>query len=112
MIRQQIDALKLLKNFHGIMQGDDELPRFSMLDAITLLLINDHPNSSKSDLSEVLFGARNLKKSSFDRPLMRLIDYGLIVAEMTASAATKSGESRVTYTLSKDGEAFLRKCAA
>ena len=111
MLRQKIDALKLLMGFFDLAESEDSESRYSLLDATMLLLINDHPASSKADLCEIFYGDRNASKSSLDRPIARLIDAELIDRAENMGAATRDNEGRVLYSVGKKGEAFLKRCS-
>lgn len=50
MLKQKIDAAKLLLALHELNRADDSA-RHSILDALILLLINEHPECSKRDLT-------------------------------------------------------------
>lgn len=107
MLTQNINPLKLALALHN---SAGEGSRYSILDLIVLLLINEHPGSGKSDLCEILYGDRAATKSSLDRPVKRLVGADLIRAEYDQHASVKSGASRTTYYISKSGESFLKKC--
>ena len=64
MLTNKINALRYLENFFKLMQEDELVPRFSILDALVLLHINEHPGCAKSDLVEIVYGSRDANKSS------------------------------------------------
>ena len=107
MLTNKINALRYLESFFKLMQEDELAPRFSILDALVLLHINEHPGCAKSDLVEIVYGSRDANKSSMDRPLDRLERFGLIAVERNQNAYTRSGAPRTSYNLSAEGISFL-----
>lgn len=108
MLKQNIDPLKLSLALFKIMETTES--RFSMIDFCMLLLIHQHPESSKADLTELFYGDRSASKSSLDRPINRLIDVGLVEKIEAVGVSTKSGFGRFTYMISKAGEKLLNSC--
>lgn len=108
-LKQKIDPLKLVLQFHEMNISDDCENRMSLLDVIVLLIINEHPDSGKMDLTEILYGDRNASKSSMDRPITRMLNHEFIEAVSNRCAATRHRETRVYYRLTRKGEAFLKK---
>jgi len=110
MINQKIDALKLTTALLNINREDADNPRMSLLDMQIFLTINAYPTSGKNDLLEIINGSTT-SKSFIDRPIDRLIKYQLIDRINNEEANTKAGEARVSYTVSKNGSAFIKSCA-
>ena len=111
MIHQQINAKKYLYAFWDLMKADDTYnPRFSILDLITLIEILEHEGASNNDLSQIMYNVPASSHSSLDRPLARLIHYGLIDKSIDMNAATKSGRTRTSYKVSDKGLEFLKRC--
>lgn len=106
MLTQKINPLKLALALFELHSDS----RHSLLDVIVLLLINEHPDSGKSDLCEILYGDRTATKSSLDRPVKRLLASGLIEQLEQTKIATKSGGARSTYRVSAAGGKFLNGC--
>jgi len=109
MLNQQINALALARGLYKMMREDDEAPRMSLLDFIILLTINELGSASKNDILEHI-NNRETSKSFIDRPAERLLKYKLIEPSYHEHAKTKAGEARVTYSISKLGNKFLRSC--
>ena len=110
MINQKINALKLATALLDLNREDADNPRMSLLDMQIFLTINAHPTSGKNDLLEIINGS-STSKSFLDRPIDRLVKYQLIDRRDNDEAKTKEGEARVSYTVSKIGEAFIKGCA-
>ena len=107
MLKNKIDALKFAKYFHALSSDFDS--RFSLLDYICLLYINEHDECGQLDICEYLFDSRTKGKSSTDRPLARLVKYGLVNKTDCVAAKTKLGNTRVTYSLTDYGRDLLKK---
>ena len=107
-LTHKINTLKLLDSFLGFNEKADRVGRYSLLDMYFLLLLNEHPESSKTDLVELRTGDRATSKSFTDRPIERLMGLGYIDRTEHDKAATKSGNPRVTYSVSKAGDDFLK----
>lgn len=106
MLTQKINALKLGLAF---LNDDTQEHRFSILDMVVLLIINEHPESGKADLCEIIYGDRAASKSSLDRPVSRLESMG-VISSTPNKGSTKSGNSRTLYKLTAFGEKFLKNC--
>lgn len=110
MINQKIDTLKYLTAVHMMNMDGSSDGRLQLLDALLLLTINEHPDSSKTDYVEILYSDREATKSAIDRPINRLLDTELIERIENENADTKSGQGRMLYRLSVRGEKFLKRC--
>lgn len=110
MIRQTIDTLALLQYFFDLKLENEPQPRHSLLDVLLLMLILEHPESAKADLTELLYGSRQHSKSSLDRPIQRLMGLNLIAGIEQPHISTKAGQGRTLYTLTDHGERVLRQC--
>ncbi len=108
MLRQKINSLTLFKKFHvlNVKKGK----RHSMLHPYVLLLINEHPEICKKELTILIYGDNGASKSSLDRPLDRLISDRFVELIMDENKKTKKGEGRIFYKVSKKGEKFLQSC--
>lgn len=106
MLTLKINPLKLALEFFN----QKEVSRYSILDMIVLLLINDHPHSGKSDLCELLYNSRSISKSSLDRPVKRLLAVGWIEQFNQLDIPSKKGGARFTYKISKKGLKILESC--
>ncbi|MGR5451962.1 hypothetical protein ACP3V3_19810 [Vibrio sp. PNB22_3_1] len=105
MIKQRIDALRLTVAVHRL--KDDLGCRFSLLDMICLLYINEHKGCGQLEILEFINYAKPKGKSLLDKPLKRLVDAGLIDRHYDPTARRKLEEPQVTYSISEKGEAFL-----
>lgn len=109
MINQKINALKFVSALVDLHRTDDNNPRMSLLDAQVLLLINEHKELGKNDMLE-LMNKFTISKSFIDRPVSRLIQYGLIDMLEHEGVSTLKGEARRTYIINCAGNKFLKEC--
>lgn len=105
MLKQNIDALKLADHFHKL--SKKQQTRYSLLDFIAFLYINEHKDCGKLDIVEYLFYDRVKGKSSLDKPILRLLDSELIIKIYNETASTKHGDASITYSISKQGSDLL-----
>ena len=96
-----LNVLKYIQQFVSLNRESEGEYRFSLLDAYLLLLIFENADCIKQDLVEWYTGDRQGTKSSLDRPLLRLQQYGLIDKTV--------GKHTTSFRVSKKGKAFLRK---
>ena len=110
MLKQHIDPLKFLLAMHKLQENQQEpTSRFSLLDAICLLYINEHKECGQADIVAFIAHDRSVSKSRLDKPLLRLFERELIEKKYNASACTILNEPRVSFSISKSGEAFLKR---
>ncbi len=109
MLTKNIDALKLATALIGMQRDDTANPRMSLLDLQIFLSILNHPDNGKNGLLEIINGSTT-SKSFLDRPIDRLVSYGLITKTIQDNAATITGAARVTYTVSPQGHQLLNAC--
>ena len=103
-LTQKINVKKFLAFVIEI--NTDIESRFSLLDAQILIALCDKTELSNKGLVEHI----DAKRSSVDRPLKRLIAAGLVVRKDIPGAASKSGEERSFYKLTRKGLKGLEDC--
>lgn len=101
---QKINIKKFLLFMKNL--NDSNKTRYSIIDAQILIALCERTALSHNDLLE----ATEQNKSSIDRPIYRLLQLKLIEREINENAATKKGESRSIYRLTKKGMNELEKC--
>lgn len=106
-LHQNIDVLKLVHKMIDLSEEDGS--RMCLLDVAVFLHINKSGEIGKVDLNEIIFEKRE-NKSSMDRPIKRLLSHELITTYERPQAASKWGEARRIYKISKKGNEFLKKC--
>lgn len=109
MINERIHPLRIATAIIELMRDDLEAPRMSLLDLQILLMINESSELGKMELLH-LMQYPTTGKSSLDRPISRLMLYGLVEQVDHSNAATRSGQPRRTYKISKAGHKLLTDC--
>jgi len=88
--------------------GRDNGSKYSLLDLAILLTVHKHPGCSQLDVEEALWGTREIYNGSIYRPLLRLIDSGLLIKKSKPGAARKKGQGATALSLSKKGLALIQ----
>ncbi|EKO3612285.1 hypothetical protein M3914_003506 [Vibrio metschnikovii] len=107
MLKQKIDPLRLSIALYRL--KDEMGCRFSLLDMICLLFINEHSQCGKLDIAEFISFDKIKSKSSLDKPIQRLIDSELIERHYNENAARKLEEPQITYSVTEKGNEFLQQ---
>lgn len=82
--------------------------RMSILPPLVLAKVKAHPEASKADLTELIFGDRVKKKSSLDKPLALLLNLELVDAIVIEGNKKKLGEGRTHYRITQKGLLWLK----